>query len=310
MKNANPAKTQLASKVCTQSKTGTFPDAKSQAHTILKQALTVDPSQKIGLTYSANREQTVAINKAGGKIPSDLGGANQAAVVANIRSLLDKDPTYASLKDSFVLLPISTMQKAGGEGKAKDSELKAELDSIQAFHKDPKTHTMVWVDKDNKPAIGGGVAATAGTFNSAQKSLAQTALSNILASTANKKAANNQQATSVATEDSQAELANQSQKKPAKPKASDKKTDKKTNVKKPKSNQKTQDQNSTTAEGDEDDLAKLLDDLLSMVTNFPSLNLGKKTMSKMKMVGGKISEGMAIDRFKKNTNKAKNTKIT
>jgi len=89
---------------------------------------------KVGITYSANHDQTEKIRKTYEEGGWDTGtdGTNQAAVMREVENLLaTKD--YKDLQGVFAILPITTCAHSGPTGKTTGSWLKQDIDYINEF---------------------------------------------------------------------------------------------------------------------------------------------------------------------------------
>ena len=122
-------------------------------------------AKKVGITYSANQEQTAAIldtyNRGGWK--TSLAGANQASVIMEIEKLL-ATTKYQHLQGVYQTVPITTMKYADG-GNALTADDDAVQRSLKAasFFMDDGGVLLGWQNQFTKPghlAIGGGVANT------------------------------------------------------------------------------------------------------------------------------------------------------
>lgn len=138
--------------------------------------------KKIGITYSANHEQSMAINKCyqQNKWQTNIRGRNQAAVIAEVERLLLTDK-YQHLQNVFQILPISTCARPGGIGAVEMQWLQEELNALDTFITD-KNFILGWQDstsiirKDSPYAVGGGLSKQ---LTAEQNKLIQDTLINI-----------------------------------------------------------------------------------------------------------------------------------
>lgn len=133
----------------------------------------------IGITYSANQEQTERIKKtyAQKQWKTNTSGANQAAVIARIETLLKKE-TYAHLQGVFRIVPITTMDYRNKNSTAKDEDVQDSLNDASQFIT-TGGYLLGWANQltpKGTLAIGGGVAAQSQTV--AQKKMIQSWVSN------------------------------------------------------------------------------------------------------------------------------------
>ena len=141
--------------------------AKSQAETFLDAALKLYDGgkgyQKVGLTYSANHDQTIKI-----KDTFDMGdwrtgtsGEHQAAVLHEAEALMETEK-YKSLHGVVQWMPFTTM--VGSEGKFEPKWVTDDINNLNQFMSDEGRILLGWqnqgtVTNEQKPfAIGGGVA--------------------------------------------------------------------------------------------------------------------------------------------------------
>jgi len=116
--------------------------------------------KQVGITYSANHEQTIEIAKAykEGRWKTEISGGAQAKVIEEIESLLETEE-FRGLQHVFRILPISTCAHSGGKGEVDDAWLKDELDNIEEFLNEGGC-VLGWQNQDTKNfdefAIGGG----------------------------------------------------------------------------------------------------------------------------------------------------------
>jgi hypothetical protein len=136
-----------------------------QAKMILQEAESFHSKgyQQVGITYSANHDQTVEIRnvyRLGGWLTETKGGG-QAQTIAEIERLLGT-PEYKHLRHVFRILPISTCAHAGGKGGVKMEWLEEDLTSIKKFLDRSGENNIVlgWqnqlTQRNNSFAIGGG----------------------------------------------------------------------------------------------------------------------------------------------------------
>jgi hypothetical protein len=123
--------------------------------------------QKIGIIYSANRDQVETQIKptyqAGGW-RTGVGGGNQAAVMAAVEQLLGT-PRYQHLQKKFQILPITTCAHAGGYGSVNQRWLEDDINRIEIFLQPPINGVVLgWQNEaannftQNKYAIGGSIS--------------------------------------------------------------------------------------------------------------------------------------------------------
>ena len=86
------------------------------------------PGKKVGITYSANEDQTIKIAETYGNGGYNTGttGANQAEVIAEIEKLLRTDD-YKDCQNTFRIIPVTTILR-----KTKDNEARINLDLTNA----------------------------------------------------------------------------------------------------------------------------------------------------------------------------------
>lgn len=139
---------------------------KSQAEQILDE---VDRLHKlgykqVGITYSANQDQTNAIQatyaKTDGSWKTGTAGGNQAAVMQEVeRRLASKK--YKHLQQVFRIVPITTMKSSGSPNPATDQEVQSSLSAADTFMKGEGHVLLGWQNqntKGKKLAIGGALA--------------------------------------------------------------------------------------------------------------------------------------------------------
>lgn len=147
-------------------KDGTSVSSRAQAIKILDEVarLHANGAKTVGITYSANKDQTDKIidtyNKGGWK--TGTSGANQATVISEIEQLLT-EPKYKHLQSVYRTVPITTMEydSKGKPAPAKDTAVKQSLDHASQFMESGGV-LLGWTNQKNPPgklAIGGGVAA-------------------------------------------------------------------------------------------------------------------------------------------------------
>lgn len=147
-------------------KDGTSVSSRAQAIKILDEVarLHANGAKTVGITYSANKDQTDKIidtyNKGGWK--TGTSGANQATVISEIEQLLT-EPKYKHLQSVYRTVPITTMEydSKGKPAPAKDTAVKQSLDHASQFMESGGV-LLGWTNQKTPPgklAIGGGVAA-------------------------------------------------------------------------------------------------------------------------------------------------------
>lgn len=166
-------------------------DEKQQAEMILEEVnyFYQKGYKQVGITYSANHDQTEKINQdyKNGQWYTGTSGANQADVMSHVESLLKTDSRYAHLQSVFRILPITTCEHEGAatkvDEKKMDQWLDHDLQNVNNFMKQDKNVVIGWqnqLTKDNKAApfaIGGGVSQAQLTAQQNQK--IQTCLSQL-----------------------------------------------------------------------------------------------------------------------------------
>lgn len=144
-------------------------DANRQAIFILDQIRQLrlnEPELIIGLTYSANEDQTIRIRETYAKNEwnTQTYGLNQAMVITAIEKQLASD--YQDLQNVFRLLPISTIPThAEHQSESGRADLLSEdLDAIRQFANEPNHVVLGWQNQHAndkayslKYAVGGGV---------------------------------------------------------------------------------------------------------------------------------------------------------
>jgi hypothetical protein len=144
-------------------------DAKRQAIYILdhiRQLRLEEPELVVGLTYSANENQTIHIRETyqKGEWNTQTNGSNQATVIAEIEKQLATD--YQDLQSAFRILPITSIptqeQHKSQSGRA--ALLTEDLEAIRQFTNEPNHVVLAWQNQlkndrsqFSKYAIGGGV---------------------------------------------------------------------------------------------------------------------------------------------------------
>ena len=145
--------------------TNTDQSAKEQATKILAVVSLYHQKgyQKIGITYSANHDQTIKIKQSyrDGEWQTNVfrNGKNQSKVMEELEKLLAlKENSH--LQNIFRILPITTCDKSGGKGKVEQAWLDRDLEDIEAFIKNPNHLVLGWKNQDSGDgyAIGGGVS--------------------------------------------------------------------------------------------------------------------------------------------------------
>ncbi|VVC75372.1 hypothetical protein AQUSIP_06620 [Aquicella siphonis] len=129
-------------------------------------ALHAQGHQKVGITYSANHDQSVQIRDAyrEGHWQTGTDGGNQARIMAEVEHLLLTDPRYQHLRSVFQILPITTCAQAGGVGAVHDRWLQEDLDHVQQFASSGGA-MLGWQNQDTVSntkspfAIGGGISS-------------------------------------------------------------------------------------------------------------------------------------------------------
>ncbi|STY29168.1 Dot/Icm secretion system substrate [Legionella wadsworthii] len=149
-------------------KNGTPISAREQAIKILDQVDKLhdkgNGAKKVGITYSANQNQTDTIidSYQKGKWNTGTSGANQANVISEIEKLL-AEPKYQHLKGVYETVPITTMKydKNGKAAAADPSSVTKSLDHASQFM-DNGGVLLGWTNQKTHPnlAIGGGVASS------------------------------------------------------------------------------------------------------------------------------------------------------
>lgn len=146
-----------------------FISARDQASSILRkaQALLTEGCIGVGILYSANYSQTLAIQNAyeAGHYQTGIRGANQAEVMMAMEDLLG-DSTFQNLQGKIRIAPITTI--AIGTVKLEDA-IAQDLDQIQAML-DQGWTIFGWqnqntVSTDHPYAIGGGIAILPATVS-------------------------------------------------------------------------------------------------------------------------------------------------
>lgn len=150
--------------------------ANNQARVILAKVNKISNSgkRKVGITYSANQEQTNNIIDKYKKNEWRTGtnGANQAEVIAQIEILLTT-PEYEHLQKVFRIIPITTMQykpPSYGIAAADDDSVKMSLQNADEFIARGGV-LLGWRNEltpENKLAIGGGISKGVMTQNQKQ----------------------------------------------------------------------------------------------------------------------------------------------
>lgn len=148
-------------------------DANRQAIFILdhiRQLLLNEPELIVGLTYSANENQTIRIREtyANNNWNTKTSGSNQAMVIAAIEKQLAND--YQDLQSVFRILPITTIptQAEHQSESGRAAVLTEDLEAIRQFASTPNHLVLAWQNQlkndrsqFSKYAIGGGVVDVA-----------------------------------------------------------------------------------------------------------------------------------------------------
>ncbi|WP_067583116.1 PP2C family serine/threonine-protein phosphatase [Endozoicomonas ascidiicola] len=143
-------------------------DAERQARCILDEALRRLEDKNItgiGITYSANHEQTETILRTykKGDWQTRTSGAHQADVMATMESLQASEANYQPLRGRLRIVPISTCQQAGGAKEVTDQQFTMCIDNVEDLLKDG-WQILGWQNQDSVRsqrhpfAIGGGVS--------------------------------------------------------------------------------------------------------------------------------------------------------
>ena len=139
-------------------------NAQAQARKILNEARRQHKNGAtfVGLTYSANHEQTIKIldTYKNNNWQTGTFGANQAQVIADIERFLETE--YKDLQQVFRIVPITTMNYSGAKNCASDDEIQFSLDAATKFLEQSDAVTLGWRNQDTvdkkQLAIGGGIA--------------------------------------------------------------------------------------------------------------------------------------------------------
>lgn len=123
---------------------------------IVKKMIETYDYDKIGITYSANGNQTKEIIEKYNKnnVPM-IEGANQASV---LNKLLEHDD-YKNIKEKFRIIPFTTMEWQKNE----DNNIEECINFANKFLDNEKNVIIGWANQnteENKLAIGGGVSKT------------------------------------------------------------------------------------------------------------------------------------------------------
>lgn len=170
---------------------GRTPD--DQAILILQkaQALIDSGSKGVLITYSANYGQTQKINNTyeNGQFDTGTNGANQAAVIAHMETLLRDKPAYSSLQLKMRIAPITTMTYSGYGDKTHKQIVEEDLAHIKN-QLNNGWDVLGWINEGSNPeyAVGGGVASSSDPDNPGQIRFPKT-LQKIVQATLNKYAA-------------------------------------------------------------------------------------------------------------------------
>lgn len=153
-------------------KDGETISAKEQAKKILQksQELVRNGSKGVGITYSANYDQTIKIAETykQGKWFTDTNGANQANVMHQMEALMHTHP-YEDLQGKLRIVPITTMDGYSSKPRPKPWSVthkdivKADLERIKAYLEDGWDilgwQNQTTIDDPKHPyAVGGGIA--------------------------------------------------------------------------------------------------------------------------------------------------------
>ena len=161
-------------KVPFEKKNGTSVSTYDQAVKILDEVAKLHAKgyKQVGITYSANQDQTAAIAKAYGKnqwnTNATAGGANQAVVMLQVEELL-KTKKYKHLQQVFRIVPITTMRP---NTSATNEEVRDSLTAADNFMNGEGNVLLGWQNQKTqtgKLAIGDGVAVTHGLIIDSQK---------------------------------------------------------------------------------------------------------------------------------------------
>jgi hypothetical protein len=133
----------------------------SQASRILEktESLLAAGSLGVGILYSANYQQTVAIQEAYGRgdYKTGINGANQAAVMNSMEKLLD-DARFQALRGKICVCPLTTLSYGSLDPIAVVGE---DLDRVRQGLESGRDilgwHNQTTI-KSRRYAIGGGVA--------------------------------------------------------------------------------------------------------------------------------------------------------
>lgn len=178
--------------------------AQQQAMQILDkvQALYQLGHERVGITYSANQEQTeqIKVTYGSGQWQTKTSGANQAAAIAAVEHLL-ATAKYQHVQTVFRIVPITTMDYRKGNLTALNSDVKQSLEDASQFI-DDGGYLLGWANQltYGSVAIGGGVAARSQTPE--QKKMIEQWINNTFSNPA---AVNNVQPTTTTNKPSEAQ---------------------------------------------------------------------------------------------------------
>ena len=156
-------------------KNGSAISSRNQAIKILDEVarLHANGAKTVGITYSANQDQTAQIlkNYKTGSWKTGTAGANQASVISKIEELL-AEPKYQHLQGIYRTIPITTM-KYNSQGQAvvaDDASVKQSLSNASQFMANGGV-LLGWRNQSTPAgqlAIGGGVAVNMQTATQKQ----------------------------------------------------------------------------------------------------------------------------------------------
>lgn len=120
-----------------------------------------DGYTKVGITYSANHDQTLKIRATynAGKRDTGTGGSNQAGVMTEVERLLKEE--FPHLQNVFYILPITTCKHSGGVGAVQQDWLVEDLNAVESFASKPKHAVLAWQNESsgkNSYAVGGAIS--------------------------------------------------------------------------------------------------------------------------------------------------------
>lgn len=148
--------------------------AKDQAIKILDEVerLHANGAQRVGITYSANQDQTDKIidTYKNGGWKTGTTGSNQASVIAAVEQLL-VEQKYQHLQSVYQTVPITTMKYSNGKAlAADDTSVQNSLDHASQFMAEGGV-LLGWKNQnipEGALAIGGGVASQVQTSSQKQ----------------------------------------------------------------------------------------------------------------------------------------------